>query len=94
MPQKANVLLTKDTYTQLTNADAASAVIQVQGPGNVLLQGRNGAGAVDDVGAILFTPTSGLQSVALADLFPDIGTPNRLYARAESAPSTVVIRHA
>lgn len=94
MPQKANALLTSVGYTQLTNADVSSVVLQVYGPGGILLQGRAGAGAVDDVGAILFTPTTGLQSVVLSELFPDISGVNRLYARARSIDTEVVVRHA
>ena len=94
MPQKASVLVNKGGYTQLTVTDAPVLTLQVIGPGSIYLQGLIGEGTPDDVGAFVYTPTSGERKIALADLFPDIPTANRLYARAVSVDSVVVIRHA
>lgn len=94
MAQNTTVTLTPNTWTQLTNADAASVTVQNQGSLPVRLKATVGATApTDDLGAVMLDRMDGLQNLALASCWLGVSGANRLYAYCNDA-NEVFISHA
>lgn len=83
MAQNATVTVTR-TWTQLTNADATSITISNRGSEEIEIMGAASASAPaasDGVVGILMERGTAVVNRTLADLFPGITTPVRVYAR-------------
>lgn len=94
MAQQTTVELTAATWTQLTNADAATITFQVQANAAVHLLGTSSAVAPTSTdGALVYWSGQGEVSRTLADMFPGVTTPVRLYAYCAQR-ANVIVSHA
>jgi len=87
MAQQTATRLDRRAWTQLTDADATNITFQViEGP--VWIMGAVDATAPTtpdpaSIGAIKYTAGQGELNVAVADLFPGLSSPDRVFAWAE-----------
>ena len=102
MAQHTTVSLNTGAWVQLTNADAAAARVQNQGPYEIYVQATANttpptAGAAGLAGALYFRVSEGFEPTStLANLFPGITSPVRLWAICTSPAlsSSVSVSHA
>lgn len=93
MAQNTDVVLPKNTWTQLTNSNVTSITFQNRSGYHILVKGTAGATApTDQTGSIRYNAGQGELNTPLADLFAGIGA-NRVYAYAPDG-ATVMVSHA
>jgi anti-sigma-K factor RskA len=95
MARSDTLTIPPQTWTQLTNADAAAVRVQHNGGPDVYLQGTVGAtppSALAGAVVLRFTDTITADQT-LAGLFPQPSGVNRLYAWSEGT-ATVSVSHA
>lgn len=93
MPQHDTITIPKGQWTQITNADAATARVQNAGTSTIQIQARQGTGSVDQPGAIMLRQVEGVLTLDLATAYPGVSGANRLYAYSELG-GKVSISHA
>jgi hypothetical protein len=93
MAQNTDIVLTANTWTQLTNADVTSITFQNKGTYHILVKGTAGATApTDDDGAVRYNPGQGERNANLSDLFPGISA-TRVWALGQKSLE-VMVSHA
>lgn len=94
MAQNTTINTTANSWVLLTDSDITEISFQNVGSNHVLIKGTNGATPPSTTaGAFRYNPGQGERKAALADLFPGVTSPNRLYAYAtEVVP--IVVSHA
>lgn len=94
MAQNTTVSLAANTWTQLTNADITSITFQNIGEYAILVKATTDETApTTDSGAIRYNPGQGERNVSLSDMFPGLGSRDRLWAFCAQA-TRVVVSHA
>jgi hypothetical protein len=95
MAQNTTKDIAAATWVQLTDADISAATFQNNGSNAVFIAATATASAPSNtLGAIRYNPGAGERStVTLAQLFPGVTTPARLYAYAPQG-GQVFISHA
>lgn len=95
MARNTHVTVGPDSYTELTNAAAASATVQALTE-NVWIAALSAPGTPpdDNGGAILLMAGVPIINEAFADLFPGVSGAARLYARSCGTATKVMISHA
>ena len=93
MAQNADVVLTADDWTQLTDANVTSITFQNKGTYYMLVKGTTDTTKpTSDDGAVRYNPGQGERNVALSDLFPGIAAV-RVWAYAPKSIE-VLVSHA
>lgn len=86
--------VTKNAWTQLTEADVESITFQNIGNIFVLIMGTNGVTAPGSpAGAFRYNPGQGERAAVLAEMFPGVAGANRVWAWCDSA-GKVAVQHA
>lgn len=93
MAQNTDIVLTANTWTQLTDADVTSITFQNKGIYHILVAGTTGASApTNDNGSIRYNRGQGERNVALTDLFAGIAA-KRVWAFSHKSLE-VMVSHA
>lgn len=94
MPQNTTVQVTTN-WTPLTDADVTSITFQNRGSLSMEVIATPNATAplASDVG-VIYDGGQGEANRLLADLFPGVTAPRRLWARADSGTRQVFVSHA
>lgn len=86
--------LTKNTYTELTNANTTAITFQNISGRRILVKGTAGTSApTDDAGALWYEHGQGEANTALSDLWPGM-TALRVWAKIDIDGGLVVVSHA
>jgi len=94
MAQNTTIQLTAGAWTLLTDSDISSITFQNRGAHHIHVAGTTSATPPSDFdGSIRYNPGQGERNVALADLFPGLTTPDRVYAYSDKAVQ-VFVSHA
>lgn len=94
MAQNTTVTLTAGTWTQLTDADISALTFQNRSGYHMLVKATTDTTApTDTAGAIRYNPGQGERNVLLADLFPGLTAPVRIWALSDQAIE-VAVSHA
>lgn len=91
MAQNTTIVVPADTWTQLTNADAATITFQNQGSCSVLIKATiDGTAPTDKTGALQYAPGMGEKKMTVADVFLGLTSPDRIWAWASEAVPIMV----
>jgi hypothetical protein len=90
MPQNTDIVLPKETWTLLTDANVTQITFQNRGAYYILVKGTtNTTAPTDDNGSVRYNPGQGELNTLLADLFPGIAAV-RLWAWAPKSLEVMV----
>lgn len=95
MPKNAYVPVPAGDWVPLFDADAPKATFQNVGDGALRIAATPDATApTDDREGVVYAPGMGERAVALADLFPGVTSPVRLWAYAHVSACGAFVSHA
>ena len=97
MPKNAVVPVAAGGWVELTDADVTDITVIHKSGGRVALQGTSGAAPADangDKGTPLGRGDYGFVNYSMAELFPDVTGPVRVWAWTDGPDASLLVRHA